>query len=83
MAANIFKHELVPRHKLLSEEEKKKIIEKYQLNLYGFPKIKIKDKIIVFLKESGVNIKAGDLIEIERESQTAGKTLFYRVVVSE
>lgn len=83
MDVDIFKHELVPRHKLLSEEEKKKVLEKYNVKLYDLPKIKLKDPVIIALKEAGVNINAWDLIEIERKSQTAGKTKFYRVVVSE
>lgn len=83
MDVDIFKHELVPRHKLLSEEEKKKVLEKYNVKLHDLPKIKLKDPVVIALKEAGVNINVWDLIEIERKSQTAGKTKFYRVVVSE
>jgi DNA-directed RNA polymerase subunit H len=72
----VLEHVFVPKHRLLSEDEKAKIIEKYG-SPDLFPKILKKDPAIRHL-----GAKAGDIIEIERESLTAGKSLYYRVVVS-
>ncbi len=72
------KHDLVPKHRILSEEEKKKIMEKYNLKLHEFPKILKNDAAIREMEP-----KVGDLVEITRKSATAGETKYYRVVVLE
>ncbi len=69
------KHIYVPKHRLLNEEEKKKVIKKYG-GISLFPKIKRNDPAIKHLKT-----KPGNMIEIERESPTAKKTSYYRIVV--
>ncbi len=40
------------------------------------PKIMRKDQALARL-----NVKAGDIIRVERESKTAGRSYYYRVVV--
>jgi len=74
---NILKHELVPKHRILNEEEKKKLLEKYGIKLRGLPRISIKDPVIV-----AIEAKVHDVIEITRKSGTAGETKYYRLVVS-
>jgi len=74
----ITKHILVPKHSKVSEKEKKDIFEKYNVSMKSIPQISIKDPAI-----KGLNVKAGDIIKIERKSQTAGLTYFYRGVVNE
>jgi len=73
---NIFKHELVPKHRVLSPEEAKAVLEKYRVKPYQLPWIKASDPAII-----AIGAKPGDIIEIERESETAGKAVFYRYVV--
>lgn len=73
----ISRHVLVPKHILLSDEEKEKIVKKYG-DIKLFPRILITDPAIRHLKP-----KVGDLIKIVRKSVTAGETVYYRVVVSE
>lgn len=66
---------LVPEHVKLSETEKKKLFEKYNVSIRELPKISRKDPAIVNL-----NTKPGDVIKIIRKSQTAGEAIFYRGV---
>ncbi len=67
----------MPKHFKLSEEEKKELLEKYNISLTQLPKIYDYDPLLKTLND----IKLGDVIKIERESPTAGKGIFYRVVV--
>ncbi len=73
---NIFESELVPKHRVLSEEEKKEILRKYNAKLTQLPRILHTDPAVVALKA-----KPGDVIEIIRETSGLGKTKYYRVVV--
>jgi DNA-directed RNA polymerase subunit H len=70
------KHILVPKHSLVSEKEKQKVFDTYNVSTSGLPRILLEDAAIVDLKA-----KAGDLIKIERESRTMGTSIYYRVVV--
>ena len=69
------KHELVPKHGVLSEKEKKQLVEKYSIGLKEVPKILVKDPAIQNLK-----VKEGDIIKITRISPTAGEAVYYRRV---
>lgn len=69
-------HILVPKHEKCSETEKKNILQKYGAELKDVPKININDAALYNL-----DVKPGDLIKITRESSTAGKAIFYRVVI--
>ena len=75
---DVTKHVLVPKHTKLSQKEKENLFEKYDISEAELPKISKKDPAIAHLK-----VKSGDVIMIERESVTAGKAIFYRVVVGE
>ncbi len=74
---NIFEHELVPKHRILTEEEKQELLKKYGIELKNLPRIYLKDPAIV-----AIGGKVHDVIEIARKSPTAGETKYYRVVVS-
>ncbi len=74
---NVDKHTLTPKHVKVSDREKKQILELYHATLKDFPKIYRPDPAIVNL-----DVKAGDIIKIIRNSPTAGETAFYRVVVN-
>ncbi len=75
---NIFEHFLVPKARILKEEEVKKILEKYKVTKLQLPKILSKDPMC-----KALGAKPGDIIEIKRKSPTAGEALYYRVVVTE
>lgn len=78
MTFDATKHILVPKHTKLSDSEKNKLLEKYNVDTFSFPKISINDSAIAKL-----GVKLGDLIKIERKSKTAGVTAYYRVVFEE
>ena len=68
-------HILVPKHIKLNEEEIKKVLEFYNISIKQLPRISSKDAVI-----KNLNIKLGDVIKIIRKSDTAGESIFYRVV---
>ncbi|MEM2121457.1 MAG: DNA-directed RNA polymerase subunit H [Candidatus Woesearchaeota archaeon] len=72
------KHVLVPEHIKLSEAEKKELLEKYKISLNELPRILKNDPAIAHL-----NVKEGDVIKIIRKSESAGESIYYRVVVNE
>jgi len=73
---NIFNHEFVPKHEILTSEEKEKILEKYRVKPYQLPRIKASDPAA-----EAIGARPGDMIRIVRESPTAGKYIAYRYVV--
>lgn len=76
MAFDVSKHILVPKHSKLSDSEKNKLLEKYNINVLELPKILKEDPAIAKL-----DVKVGDVIKIERKSKTAGTSDYYRVVI--
>lgn len=76
MAPDISKHYLVPKHTKLSDADKGKLLTSFDISTKELPKIMKSDAAIVKL-----NAKEGDIIKIERDSKTAGKAFYYRVVV--
>ena len=73
---NILEHTLVPEFRVLSDEEKKEVFEKFNINEDNLPKILDSDPVI-----GKIGAKAGDVLEIKRTSEVAGKSVYYRVVV--
>ena len=67
---------LVPKHTKLSDSDKTKLLGKYTIEGRQLPKINIVDPSIAKL-----NPKAGDVIKIERASETALIAFYYRTVV--
>jgi DNA-directed RNA polymerase, subunit H (EC 2.7.7.6) len=75
---DITKHYLVPKHIILSEEEKKELLEKYKVSLSDLPKIKISDPAL-----KNLNAKPGDIVKIIRSNPRIGEEIYYRVVVED
>jgi len=74
---NLFDHELIPKHIVLSEKEKEEVINKYGIKkLNQFPKLLKSDPIVQLIKAN-----PGDLIKIIRKSNTAKESIYYRVVI--
>lgn len=73
---NIFKHYLVPKHEILSPEERQAVLEKYRIEPYKLPRIKASDPAARL-----IGAKPGDIIKIIRRSPTAGESVYYRYVV--
>ena len=75
---NIYKHEYVPKHKVITDtKEIEDIKTKYLLkNLYQLPLILNTDPVCKYL-----DIKSGSIVKITRPSPTAGEYILYRYVV--
>jgi DNA-directed RNA polymerase I, II, and III subunit RPABC1 len=73
---NIFEHNLVPFHEILSEKEKKQILEQYKVQPYQMPQIKSGDPAVKV-----IGATPGDVLKITRKSTTAGEHTTYRYVV--
>jgi len=73
---NIFEHDLVPKHVVLSKEEADELLQKYRIQPYQLPIIQKNDPAIIF-----IGGQPGDIIKIVRKSVTAGEAVYYRYVV--
>ncbi len=73
---NVLTHELVPEHIIMNEEEKKQLLEKFNITINQLPKILKNDPAA-----KQIEAKEGDIIKIVRRSQTAGEAIYYRLVV--
>lgn len=69
-------HMYVPKHTLMSEEDVEKLLVTLGIEKMQLPKIKKRDTAL-----RGLKAKYGDVVKISRESRTAGKTNYYRVVI--
>ncbi len=74
---DVLKNELVPEHKILSDEEKQKLMDKYNITARQLPRILVTDPVV-----KQIDAKIGDVLEIKRKSMTAGVSLYYRHVVA-
>ena len=73
---NIMNHELVPLHIIISEKEKKELLEKYNILQSQLPKILDTDTVSIF-----IGAKPGQVVKIIRDSHTAKEAVSYRLVV--
>jgi DNA-directed RNA polymerase subunit H (RpoH/RPB5) len=72
----VLSHELVPKHYIVSEDERQKVIEKYGImKMSQFPTIRVTDPAV-----QAVDGKIGDLIKIVRKSNIAKETIYFRLV---
>jgi len=69
-------HVLVPEHTILSEHECQELFKKYSIRPDQLPKILHTDPAVV-----AIGAKPGQIVKIERKSQTAKQAIAYRLVI--
>lgn len=83
---NVFSHDLVPAHYLLSDEEAKKVLVELKIDRDQLPKIRKSDPCIRLLdaleQENGrPAIKEGRVVKVVRRSPTSEIAIAYRLVI--
>lgn len=73
---DITKHRLVPKHEVLSQEEAKEVLERYQIEPHQLPLLLSSDPVARV-----IGAKPGDIVKITRKSPTSGEIVIYRYVV--
>lgn len=77
---DIQEHFLVPKHSKASEKDKQELMKRFGVDEEGLKRILPK----ILQTDPGIShleVKAGDIIKIARQSETAGQTVYYRVVI--
>ena len=73
---DIFEHALVPFHEIVSEKEKKELLNQFKVQPYQMPQIRSGDPAV-----KAIGAQPGDVLKITRKSTTAGEHVTYRYVV--
>ncbi|MDO8554239.1 MAG: DNA-directed RNA polymerase subunit RpoH/Rpb5 C-terminal domain-containing protein [Candidatus Micrarchaeota archaeon] len=72
---DVLSHVLVPEMKILSTEEKNRVLKKYNITKWQLPRLLVSDSSMVALKAS-----VDDVVEINRSDLT-GKSTCYKLVI--
>ncbi|TFF94074.1 DNA-directed RNA polymerase subunit H [Candidatus Thorarchaeota archaeon] len=73
---DLFEHQLVPKHTVASVEEVDLVLEHYGIDKPQLPRILRDDPAVKVL-----GARPGQVVRIERDSPTAGRIYYYRLVV--
>jgi DNA-directed RNA polymerase I, II, and III subunit RPABC1 len=76
LLVNITHHELVPKHIVLSRDEKTALLKRYRLKETQLPRMLQKDPVARYL-----GLRRGQVVKIIRTSETAGRYASYRLCV--
>jgi len=76
LSFNITKHQLVPKHEILSNDEKRKVLNTYRTTLKHFPLMLSSDPVARYY-----GLLPGAMVRITRKSPSSGEYVLYRVVV--
>ncbi len=75
-AFDLFEHNLVPKHEILTDQEREQLLLTYKVHPYQLPQINSLDPCV-----KAIGAKPGDILRIIRKSPTAGEHVSFRYVV--
>ncbi|NHJ40221.1 MAG: DNA-directed RNA polymerase subunit H [Asgard group archaeon] len=73
---DIFTHDLVPEHIICPDDELNALLKKYNIQRRHLPKILANDPAV-----KAIGAKPGQVVKIYRNSNVAGESIAYRLVV--
>lgn len=76
LVVNVTKHVLVPKHSVLSSDEKNEVLSRYMCSEAQLPRIQMADPVARYY-----GLKRGQVVRIIRDSETAGRYTTFRLCV--
>lgn len=76
LSIDLFLHDLVPEHDIITDDEIKEIEAQYGISCEQLPRIRAGDPAA-----KAIGARPGDVIRIVRESDTAGRHVVYRYCI--